>query len=89
MANREDLTDAILELCNSPHMLEYALSNVLQRLELLQLADAFDHIADHHSLLTDHIRPRVGMAAETDERWMHGYATGLATRAMRDQTSSE
>ena len=50
--NREELSEAILELADTPHMAAYALGNALQRLELLELAAVFDDVADHRDLTT-------------------------------------
>lgn len=66
--DREELEDAINELVDTRHMLEYALSQAMNLLDLGRLAELFDQVADHHSLLTDHIRPRVGLAAEQSDR---------------------
>lgn len=66
--DRQELHDAILELADTRHMLEYALGAALLELELGKLGEVFDQVADHHSLLTDHIRPLVGLAAEQSDR---------------------
>jgi hypothetical protein len=49
--NREELSEAIHDLADSPHMRQHVLEHALAYLDLLQLAALFDEVADHHSLL--------------------------------------
>mgnify|MGYP001613845593 CR=1 FL=1 len=51
--NRENLQDAIFETIGDTHMATYALQAALSRLDLRQLGEVFDQVADHHSLRTD------------------------------------
>lgn len=51
--DREQLHNAIFELADTTHMLEYALGAALLELDLRTLGQVFDQVADHRSLLTD------------------------------------
>lgn len=49
--NREQLTEAVHDLVDSPHMTTYALEHAMGLLDLHQLVELFDSVADHHDVL--------------------------------------
>lgn len=49
--SREELTEAIHDLADSPHMRQYALDHAMTLLDFHDLNVLFDLVADHHSLL--------------------------------------
>lgn len=51
MATREELTEAIHDLANSPHMRQHALEHAMALLDLHRLGELFDNVADHHAVL--------------------------------------
>jgi hypothetical protein len=48
---REELTEAIHDLADSPHMRQYTLEHAMARLDLGALAELFDIVADHYEML--------------------------------------
>jgi hypothetical protein len=48
--NREELTEAIHDLTDSSHMTTYVLEHAMAMLDLRQLGELFDQVADHHTL---------------------------------------
>lgn len=56
---REELTEAIHDLADSPHMRQHALEHAMARLDLEALKRLFDDVADHHALLHPPPRRRV------------------------------
>jgi hypothetical protein len=57
--NREELTEAIHDLADSPHMRQHALEHAMAALDLEELKELFDQVADHHALLHPPARRRV------------------------------
>lgn len=57
--NREELTEAIHDLADSPHMRQHALEEAMGMLELGKLGELFDRVADHHAMLHPVPRRRV------------------------------
>lgn len=49
--NREELSEAVHDLADSPHMVQYALEHAMGQLALNQLVELFDAVADHHDLV--------------------------------------
>lgn len=62
--NREELTEAIHDLADSPHMRQHALEHAMGLLHLEQLGELFDQVADHHALLHPPARRRVPRNAQ-------------------------
>lgn len=56
---REELTEAIHDMADSPHMRQYALEQAMGMLDLERLKQLFDYVADHHSMLHPPARRRV------------------------------
>jgi hypothetical protein len=54
--NREELTEAIHDLARGQHMSTYALEHAMALLQLNQLGELFDAVADHHSLVENMVR---------------------------------
>jgi hypothetical protein len=66
--NREELTEAIHDLADSPHMRQHALEHAMAALDLNQLAELFDQVADHHAMLHPAPRRRVPRNPQLDDR---------------------
>jgi hypothetical protein len=58
--NREELSEAVHDLADSPHMRQYALEHAMAMLHLEQLKQLFDLVADHHQLLFPVVRRNAG-----------------------------
>lgn len=63
--NREELTEAIHDLADSPHMRQHALEHAMAKLTSMQLGELFDQVADHYELLHPRGRRRVPRNART------------------------
>lgn len=59
MNRREELTEAIHDLADSPHMRQHALEHAMAKLTSQQLGELFDQVADHHAMLHPVPRRRV------------------------------
>lgn len=72
--SREELTEAIHDLADSPHMRQYALEHAMASLDLVQLGELLDTVADHHSVLFPVVRRNAGGGSITprNPRLRHG-----------------
>jgi hypothetical protein len=57
--NREELSEAIHDLADSPNMRQYVIEHAIARLDLHQLVELFEQVADHHAMLHPPARRRV------------------------------
>lgn len=65
---REELTEAIHDMADSPHMRQHALEHAMGMLDLEHLAQLFDAVADHHALLHPVARRRVPRNAQLGDQ---------------------
>jgi len=49
--NRQEIREAIHDLAQTAHMREYVIDQAVDRLDLHQLGELFDDVADHHAIL--------------------------------------
>lgn len=57
--NREELSEAILALADSPHMRQYVIEHAMAELDVRQLGELFDTTVEHHAMLHPVGRRRV------------------------------